>query len=204
MRDENQKQPVTAIIGLGYVGLPLLLDFCEAGLKVTGFDIDEEKINMLQKGESYIGYIPGDRFLEYKDKGLFEATSDFSRLSEADNIIITVPTPLDEHREPDLSYVKATAEEIAKHLKKGQLVVLESTTYPGTSRDVILPVLEDTGLKVGEDFYLAYSPERVDPNSKNYSARGIPKVVGGGTEACLERITGLYGKVFYKHSCNDV
>ncbi len=190
------KKEKTAVIGLGYVGLPLMLDFCEAGFAVIGFDIDEKKIFKLCNGKSYISYIPGGALVKYTKTGLFEATSDFSRLKEADNIIITVPTPLNEHREPDLSFVENTARVIAKHLQKGQLVVLESTTYPGTSRDVILPVLEGTGMKVGRDFYLAYSPERVDPNNKNYSARKIPKVVGGVTESCLERTEELYGVVF--------
>ncbi len=193
----EKQDNLTAIIGLGYVGLPLLLDFCEAGLQVLGFDIDEDKVNKLQKGESYIGYIPGEIIERYAKAGLFGATADFSRLGEADNILITVPTPLNQHREPDLSFVEGTARTIARHLRQRQLIVLESTTYPGTSREIILPVLEKTGLKVGEDFFLAYSPERVDPNDKNYSARGIPKVVGGITEPCLERIKGLYTQIFH-------
>ena len=192
---EKQKN-ITAIIGLGYVGLPLMLDFCDAGLEVIGFDIDRKKIESINRGASYISYIPGRVLSEYSEKGLLNVTADFSRLKEADNIIITVPTPLNEHREPDLSFVEKTAETIATNLRKGQLVVLESTTYPGTSRDVILPVLEGSGLQVGKDFYLAYSPERVDPNDKNYSAREIPKVVGGVTEACMERIKTLYEQVF--------
>ncbi len=192
----TEKNDLTAIIGLGYVGLPLMLDFCEAGLEVIGFDIDQEKVEQLNRGESYISYIPGSVVAGYSEDGLFEASSDFSRLKEADNILITVPTPLNEHREPDLSYVRSTAETIARYLQPGQLVVLESTTYPGTSRDVILPLLEAGGRVVGSDFYLAYSPERVDPNDKNYSAREIPKVVGGVTARCLERVESLYGQVF--------
>jgi UDP-N-acetyl-D-glucosamine dehydrogenase len=133
---------------------------------------------------------------QYKDDGIFEATGDFSRLREAENIIITVPTPLNEHREPDLSFVVDTAKAIAKSLRRNQLVVLESTTYPGTSREIILPILESAGLKVGLDFFLAYSPERVDPNNKNYNSRQIPKVVGGITESCLDRVKKLYAKVF--------
>ena len=192
-----KQRNLTAIIGLGYVGLPLLLDFCEAGLQVLGCDIDEEKVNLLQAGESYIGYIPGAIIERYAKAGLFAATADFSRLAEADNILITVPTPLNQHREPDLSFVESTARTIARHLHRGQLIVLESTTYPGTSREIILPVLEETGLQVGEDFFLAYSPERVDPNDKDYSARGIPKVVGGITEHCLERVMELYAQIFH-------
>ena len=191
----NNKEK-TAVIGLGYVGLPLLIDFLDSGLKVTGFDIDPEKIDTLRSGKSYISYIPAENFTGYLEQGAMEVTADFSLLKEADNILITVPTPLDDHREPDLSFVESTAETIAEYLRPGQLVVLESTTYPGTTREVILPVLEKTGLRVGKDFFLAYSPERVDPNDKNYSAREIPKVVGGITGQCLERIESLYSRVF--------
>jgi len=186
----------TAIIGLGYVGLPLALDFCEAGIGITGFDIDKDKVVRLNKGQSYISYIPDELIAKQHNKGLFTATGDMSLLKDMKNIIIAVPTPLNDHREPDLSFVRNTSEVIAKYLNQGQLIVLESTTYPGTSRDVILPVLEKTGLKVGSDYYLAYSPERVDPNNKNYSARLIPKVVGGITGNCLTRVTELYQKVF--------
>jgi len=188
----------TAIIGLGYVGLPLLIDFCEAGLPVLGFDIDKIKVDSLNSGKSYISYISDDTISKCLTGKQFEATADFNRLNEADNIIITVPTPLDEHREPDLGFVKNTAETISGSLKKGQLIILESTTYPGTTREIILPVLERTGLKVGSDFYLAYSPERVDPNNKNYSAREIPKVAGGITDNCLKKVKTLYTKVFTK------
>ncbi len=191
----NEKEK-TAIIGLGYVGLPLLLDFCSAGLQVIGFDVDHRKVKMLQSRESYISYIPREVVSKFIENSLFEVTGDFSRLKEVDNIIITVPTPLNEHREPDLSFVENTTHTVAKYLDQGKLVVLESTTYPGTSRDVILPILEKTGLKVGRDFYLAYSPERLDPNDNNYSAREIPKVMGGITEKCLDRIQKLYGAVF--------
>lgn len=188
----------TGVIGLGYVGLPLLMDFCEAGLNVIGFDIDEEKIKTLKKGQCYIGYLPADDLAGYVKTGVFTPTSDFNRLQEVNNIIITVPTPLNEHREPDLGFVENTSRTIAANLHKGQLVVLESTTYPGTSRDVILPLLEKTGMRVGQDFFLAYSPERVDPNNKNYKAKEIPKVIGGITASCLERVMELYGKVFEK------
>ena len=187
---------ITAIIGMGYVGLPLLLDFCEAGLKVIGFDIDESKITRLQNGESYISYIPKESILNYYNNNLFDATGDFSRLGEVDNLIITVPTPLNEYREPDLQYIRDTAETITKYLKKDQLVVLESTTFPGTSRDIVLPILEKSGLKAGEDFFIAYSPERVDPNNKDYRACEIPKVIGGYSAECLERVQALYGAVF--------
>jgi UDP-N-acetyl-D-glucosamine dehydrogenase len=187
---------LTAVIGLGYVGLPLLLDFCESGLSVLGLDIDAGKVEQLKRGESYISYIPAEQIAGQLKGGLFTVSTDFSRLNEVKNIIITVPTPLNEHREPDLSYIVQTTEVIASHLREGQLVVLESTTYPGTSREVMLPVLEKSGLEVGRDFYLAYSPERVDPNNTGFAGRAIPKVIGGVTEACLERCRTLYGRVF--------
>jgi UDP-N-acetyl-D-glucosamine dehydrogenase len=133
---------LTAVIGLGYVGLPLLLDFCESGLPVLGLDIDAEKVDQLKRGESYISYIPAEKIAGQLEGGLFTVSTDFSRLNEIDNIIITVPTPINEHREPDLSYIVQTTEVIASHLREGQLVVLESTTYPGTSREVMLPILE--------------------------------------------------------------
>jgi UDP-N-acetyl-D-glucosamine dehydrogenase len=187
---------LTAVIGLGYVGLPLLLDFCESGLPVLGLDIDAEKVDQLNRGESYISYIPAEQIAGQLEGGLFSVSTDFSRLNEVDNVIITVPTPLNEHREPDLSYIVQTTKVIASHLREGQLVVLESTTYPGTSREVMLPILEKSGLEVGRDFYLAYSPERVDPNNTGFEGRAIPKVLGGVTTACLERCRALYGMVF--------
>jgi UDP-N-acetyl-D-glucosamine dehydrogenase len=192
----DRKIEKTGLIGLGYVGLPLLIDFCESGNRVIGYDIDRNKIDLLNKGKSYISYIQEDKILKYKKEKKYEVTDDFKKLNEVDNIIIAVPTPLDEHREPDLSFVRSTVEQIAFYINKGQLIVLESTTYPGTTREVILPILEKTGMKVGRDFYLAYSPERVDPNNKSYSARKIPKVVGGVTGNCLIRAKSLYEKVF--------
>ena len=192
------KNGLTGIIGLGYVGLPLLIDFCEAGLKVIGFDIDEEKIYVLENGQSYISYIPAEQIAKFVNDGRFIPTSDFSRLKEVDNIIIAVPTPLNINREPDLTFVENTTRTIAENLRDGQLIVLESTTYPGTTREVLLPILEEKGGKAGKDFFLAYSPERVDPNNKNYRAREIPKVIGGITPACLERAVQLYSRVFRK------
>lgn len=193
-----RKSKVTGIIGLGYVGLPLLLDFCDAGIKTIGFDLDQKKIEMLRQGQSYISYIQENKISDFISRGQFLPTDDFSRLQEVENIIITVPTPLNESRDPDLSFVKNTVKTISNNLQVGQLVILESTTYPGTSREVILPLLEQTGMKVGKDFYLAYSPERVDPNNESFAARDIPKVVGGLTNNCLEKIKELYSKVFYK------
>ena len=192
------KNGLTGIIGLGYVGLPLLIDFCEAGLKVIGFDIDEEKIYVLENGQSYISYIPAEQIAKFVNDGRFIPTSDFSRLKEVDNIIIAVPTPLNINREPDLTFVENTTRTIAENLRDGQLIVLESTTYPGTTREVLLPILKEKGGKAGKDFFLAYSPERVDPNNKNYRAREIPKVIGGITPACLERAVRLYSRVFRK------
>ena len=187
---------LTAVIGLGYVGLPLALDFCAAGLKVIGFDVDPEKVEQLNRGHSYISYIPDETISGQVEAGRLEATTDFSRLIEVKNIIIAVPTPLDQHREPDLSFVEKTGAQIARYLEPDQLVVLESTTYPGTTREVLLPLLAKEGRQVGRDFYLAYSPERVDPNNKNFSAREIPKVIGGVTSGCLERVKTLYSQVF--------
>src|ERR1700751_1401793 len=179
-----------AIIGCGYVGLPLALRFAEAGHKVTGFDTDPNKVNMLNAGKSYIEHIPQTKIQQFVNSKHFGATTDFARLTEADAIIICVPTPLDERREPDLSYVEQTAISIQPHLQKGQLVVLESTTYPGTTEELVLPILEKSGLKcsiasgpenenVACDFYLAFSPEREDPGNKQFGLAQIPKVVGG-------------------------
>jgi len=184
------------IIGLGYVGLPLAFVFCEAGLHVVGFDIDERKIAQLKTGKSYISYIPDEEVLQHTQSGLFSPTNEFSQLTEVDAILIAVPTPLGEHRDPDLSYVERTVGIVGQFIRQGQLVVLESTTYPGTTREVVLPILEESGLRVGKDFFLAYSPERVDPNNTQYKTREIPKVVGGITEQCLERVKTLYGQVF--------
>jgi UDP-N-acetyl-D-glucosamine dehydrogenase len=197
-RMENERFCVaglTAVIGLGYVGLPLALDFCASGIPILGLDLDQNKVNLLNSGKSYISYIASEKIESGIKSGNLSASIDFGRLREVENIIIAVPTPLNEHREPDLSFIINTTYTIADHLQKGQLIVLESTTYPGTSREVMLPILEKSGLRVGHDFYLAYSPERVDPAS---SAKGvsIPKVVGGITEECLERCKALYGKVF--------
>ena len=190
------KQETTAIIGLGYVGLPLLLDFCESGLNVIGFDIDQDKIEMLRQGKSYISYISGQKISRYVNNKQFTVTANFNKLKEAKNIIIAVPTPLNDHREPDLQFVENTARAIAKYLVSGQLVVLESTTYPGTTREIVQPILNASGLTVGKDYFLAYSPERVDPNNNSYSARDIPKVMGGITNECLARVKALYGMVF--------
>ncbi|HAJ27842.1 MAG TPA: nucleotide sugar dehydrogenase [Syntrophus sp. (in: bacteria)] len=185
------RQAVIAIVGLGYVGLPLMLRFQAAGFRVLGIDIDPSKVEKLNNGKSYIEHIPAEKIAAARQLG-FEATIDFSRGVEADALIICVPTPLNKNREPDLSYVTGTVEALAPHLRLGQVLSLESTTYPGTTEEELLPRVEKTGLKVGEDFFLVYSPEREDPGSKDFNPGNIPKVIGGHTAACLEVGTALY------------
>jgi len=186
------------IIGLGYVGLPLLKTFLAKGFRVLGFDIDARKVKMLNRGKSYIKHVKTEELKRYLDEKKFQATADFNNLARVDVIIICVPTPLDAHRNPDLSYVLNTTEVIAKNMKKGQLVILESTTYPGTTEEEMLPVLEKSGLKVGKDFYLAYSPERENPGDKEYTTAKIPKVVGGVTPSCRRLAQVLYNQVVVK------
>jgi len=183
------------IIGLGYVGLPLVLNFRKAGFSVTGFDIDKNKIDCLKKGRSYIKYIDVSPLLQKGSNGKFSATDDFSKLARMDCIIICVPTPLNKYREPDLSFVFKTTQTIAQYLKKGQLIVLESTTYPGTTDQDMRAILEKTGLKAGKDFCLAFSPEREDPNNKDFKMGTIPKLVGGYSPQCLEAAKALYDTV---------
>jgi len=188
----NNKSALIGIIGLGYVGLPLANAFIRAGLNVLGFDTDPAKVEKLSKGESYIKHVSSDTITDWFEKNQFEATAEMSRLSEPDVLLICVPTPLTETRDPDLKYVESTAEEISKVLRPGQLVVLESTTYPTTTRDVLLPILCRSGLSCGTDFYLAYSPEREDPGNEQFSADRIPKVVGGIDQASLGAAVALY------------
>lgn len=190
-----QKKATVAIIGLGYVGLPLVRAFAEAGFPVIGFDIDEEKVKKLNRGESYILSLAQEQLQQLLSKQQFQATADFSKLREADAILICVPTPLDQMKQPDLSAVKNTTEMIQKNLRLGQLVVLESTTYPGTTEEEMLPLLEKSGLKAGQDFYLAYSPEREDPGNKQYVMGRIPKVVGGFDKNSLAVACALYQQV---------
>lgn len=185
---------VIGVIGLGYVGLPLIDAFATSGFQTIGFDIDQEKVDRLLAGESYIGHISADRVCELTGSGQLIPTTDMARLTEVDVIIICVPTPLSESRDPDLTYVEATTATIAEHLRSGQLVVLESTTYPGTTRDILLPLLQSTGRVVGKDFFLAYSPEREDPGNPDFSARGIPKVVGGIDPVSQKIAEAVYGK----------
>lgn len=198
-----------AIIGCGYVGLPLALRFAEAGHKVTGYDTDPEKISMLNAGKSYIEHIQQTKIQQFVNSRHFTATTDFARLKEADAILICVPTPLNEYREPDLSYVEQTALSIQPHLQRGQLVVLESTTYPGTTEELVLPILEKSGLRcpiatgpenenVPVDFFLAFSPEREDPGNKQYGLAQIPKVVGGINAPSGRAAVSLYAQVVAK------
>ena len=187
------KQARVGVIGLGYVGLPLALLFEERGFRVTGFDVDPRKPEALARGESYIRHIGKERVAQAFKRGRIEATTAFDRLAECDAVLVCVPTPLGRHREPDLSYVQKTADEIAKRLRPGQLVVLESTTYPGTTREELLPRFEARGLACGKDFFLAFSPEREDPGNRSFNTQTIPKVVGGIDAASLDVAVALYG-----------
>jgi UDP-N-acetyl-D-glucosamine dehydrogenase len=186
------------IIGLGYVGLPLAIQFVKSGFIVTGFDLDEEKVRCLQEAKSYIRHIAAEDIKTLKDSGNFTATTVFEDLRKTDCIIICVPTPLTRQREPDLSYVLNTGRTIARYLRKGQLIVLESTTYPGTTDTNLREILEADGLKAGTDFFLAFSPEREDPNNKNFTTGTIPKIVGGYTKNCLAPAEALYAAIVHK------
>ena len=186
------RQCTVGVIGLGYVGLPLIDAFTNKGFKCLGFDVDTAKVEKLTRGESYIKHIDSQKIVNWLGKELFEATDDMSRLSEPEALLICVPTPLDDARDPDLRYVEGTCEFISKALRPGQLVVLESTTYPTTTRDVMVPILEKSGLKAGTDFFVAYSPEREDPGNPDFSAAGIPKVVGAIDEVSLQCACELY------------
>ena len=193
-RLEN-KTAVIGIIGLGYVGLPLLLCFIKAGYRVLGFDTDKDKVEKLAAGQSYIKHIPAEPVAMAVATGMLSVTSDFSRAGEADALIICVPTPLTGHREPDLSFVINSVDTVLPYIRPGQVVSLESTTYPGTTDEELLPRLESSGLRVGKDFFLLFSPEREDPGNEHYSTRTIPKVCGGVTPDCLEVGKALYGAV---------
>jgi len=190
----HDKSATIGIIGLGYVGLPLSLRFAEAGYKVIGFDIDPSKTRQLNKGHSYIRHFADEKVKVAIAAG-FEASTDFSRAREADALIICVPTPLKEHREPDISFVTNTMDSLLPYLREGQVVSLESTTYPGTTEEELKPRIESNGLEVGKDIFLVYSPEREDPGNANYTTRTIPKVVGGSTDICLEVGKALYSNV---------
>jgi UDP-N-acetyl-D-glucosamine dehydrogenase len=191
----SARTALAGIIGLGYVGLPLAAATARGGFRVLGFDIDPEKPALLNRGESYIPAVSPDELKRHVDAGRFEATSDFKRLGECDVIIICVPTPLGHHREPDLSFIETTARAIAATLRAGQIVVLESTTYPGTTREVVKPILEATGLKSGSDFFLGFSPEREDPGNASFGTTTIPKVVSGDGPVAAKLIAQFYGAV---------
>ncbi len=188
----ESKEALVGIVGLGYVGLPLAREFIRGGMKVLGFDVDPQKVKALAAGKSYIEHIPASVVKEMIASKRFAATSDFSKLKKPDCILICVPTPLSKMREPDMTYVEATANAISKEIRPGQLIVLESTTYPGTTKEVMLPILERSGLKVTRDFFLAFSPEREDPGRKDYTTKTIPKVVGGYDKGSLQAAVACY------------
>ena len=191
IRNLSSADSTIGILGLGYVGLPLMLSYIEAGFKVVGIDVDKTKVDALSEGRSYIEHISADRIKNSIKKG-FEATSDFSRASECDALILCVPTPLDKYHQPDLSFVLSTVNSTVPYLRPGQVMSLESTTYPGTTEEELLPRVESNGLVVGEDFFLVYSPEREDPGNPNFETRTIPKICGGHTSACMEVGLALY------------
>ena len=184
----------SAVIGAGYVGLPLAVEFATAGYDVTVIDVDQAKVKQVNRGKSYIQDVPNETLREVVQSGHLRATYDYEAIDGVSTVNICVPTPLRKTKDPDLSYVVKAAETIRDHLHSGMLVILESTTYPGTTDEIVLPILEETGLRVGKDFYLAFSPERVDPGNPNFSTRNIPKVVGGITQTCGKLASALYQK----------
>ncbi len=190
------RKALVAVIGLGYVGLPLAVEKAKAGYRTIGFDVQEEKVNLVNKGHNYIGDVVDAELTDIVERGLLSATTNFSVVGEADFIAICVPTPLDEYQQPDISYVRDSTIEIAKYLKRGSIVVLESTTYPGTTEELLMPILErGSGLKCGEDFFLAFSPERVDPGNLIYKTKNTPKVVGGVGRDATELAAAMYRRV---------
>ena len=188
----KDRSALCGVVGLGYVGLPLVMEFVRAGYRVIGFDVSQKVVDALNNGRSHIKDVPASAVADAVKSGKFVATTDLARLREPDAISICVPTPLSKTKDPDVSYVLAATEAVKQALRRGQLVILESTTYPGTTRELMLPALEGTGLKVGEDFFLAFSPERVDPGNAKWNTRNTPKVVGGITPACLQVAAALY------------
>lgn len=192
----EKKEIVAGVVGLGYVGLPLAVEKAKAGFKTIGFDVQESKVNQVNRGENYIGDVVDKDLKNLVNQGLLSATNDFSFIKDVDFVAICVPTPLDEHQEPDITYVKESTIAVSKYLKKGTMVVLESTTYPGTTEELIKPILEEgSGLKCGEDFYLGFSPERVDPGNLIYKTKNTPKVVGAIGEDAKEVIASMYSAV---------
>jgi UDP-N-acetyl-D-glucosamine dehydrogenase len=194
----ESRSAVIGVVGLGYVGLPIILNFAAKGFRTLGFDVDESKITALRAGQSYIKHIDANTIAHQVQAGLFEPTSDFTRIHQVDAIIICVPTPLSKHHEPDLSYVVKTLESLLPYLRKGQIISLESTTYPGTTQEEVVPRVKSLGFTIGEDFFVVYSPEREDPGNPNFSAHNIPKLVGGVTPACLETGVALYSSICEK------
>lgn len=195
LRKISEKKIVAGVVGLGYVGLPLAVEKAKAGFKTIGFDVQEEKVNLVNQGRNYIGDVVDSDLSRLVEAGTLSATTDFSVIKDVDFVAICVPTPLDAHQQPDISYVESSAKSIAKYLHKGMMVVLESTTYPGTTEELIKPILESSGLKCGEDFYLGFSPERVDPGNAIYKTKNTPKVVGGLGKDASEVISAMYEAV---------
>jgi UDP-N-acetyl-D-glucosamine dehydrogenase len=191
----QDKSAVIGIVGLGYVGLPLAVEFAKAGYKTIGFDVQPQKVDSVNAGHNYIGDIVGDTLKNVVESGKLSATSDFSFIKDVDAVAIAVPTPLDKYQQPDISYVKGSTESVAKYMHRGMVIVLESTTYPGTTEELLKPILEATGLKCTEDFYLAFSPERVDPGNQQYKTKNTPKVVGGIGKDGTEVAAALYRNV---------
>lgn len=195
LRKISEKKIVAGVVGLGYVGLPLAVEKAKAGFKTIGFDVQEEKVNLVNQGRNYIGDVVDSDLSRLVEAGTLSATTDFSVIKDVDFVAICVPTPLDAHQQPDISYVESSAKSIAKYLHKGMMVVLESTTYPGTTEELIKPILESSGLKCGVDFYLGFSPERVDPGNAIYKTKNTPKVVGGLGKDASEVISAMYEAV---------
>ena len=196
LRRIDAREAVVGIVGMGYVGLPLAMTFADAGFRVVGVDVNAARVDALNAGHSHIEDIESEHLARHRDGGLFEATTDFGRLAECDAVSICVPTPLRKTRDPDMSFVMQATEQVAAHLRPGQLVVLESTTYPGTTRELVLPAFEARGLTVGQDVFLVFSPERVDPGRTDFTTQSTPKVMGGVTPACMETAEALYGAAF--------
>ena len=195
----RSRQAVIGIVGLGYVGLPLALTYVEVGYRVLGLDIDQAKVDAINQGQSYIDHIDGQRVSKARQEQRFEAAVDFFRAVEADALILCVPTPLNQYREPDLSFIRSTMSGLLPYLRAGQVLSLESTTYPGTTEEELLPLIEKRGFKVGEDIFLVYSPEREDPGNAHFNTSTIPKVMGGSTPSCSE-----VGVALYEQSISEV
>lgn len=191
----ENKTAVIGVVGLGYVGLPLAVEKAKAGFRVVGFDVQSSRVDMVNQGVNYIGDVVDSELQSIINDQMLKATTDYSFINEVDAVAICVPTPLDGYQQPDTSYVESSTEAIMKHLKPGMLVVLESTTYPGTTEEIVKPILENSGLKCGVDFFLAYSPERVDPGNKHFNTKNTPKVVGGITKLCTDVAAAMYGAV---------